>query len=148
KLKRYQGQLKDLIKGNFNSKDFHVKQLNGVQLNKAWASYSKKLDNENNKAFAIRNYNFIKEKNEFTTDDLIDIFNFYRLFGQKIDELIMNKIERKKILMFCYNYYTNYYNLKEKESIEKFLPRFKRVCVISVNLQLDDKEVREFYLDV
>lgn len=145
KNKYFQGALEDLIKGSFKKKKlglFRANQLNGIQLDSEWKKYSDRLS----KGHTIRNFSFSNSSiSKFSLEDLIDVFNFYRLYVSKIDELIVSKINRKELVEYCYKKYTECYSDFNNHTHEKYMKAFKRTSIFELNLRLTDDEVQSFY---
>jgi hypothetical protein len=141
KKKRFHGALEDLVKGTTNN-DLRPDVLNGIQLNNKW----KKFNEENPKAHAIKNIDFTaKDLSRFSLDELLDVFNFYRLFAKAIDKIALDRIDGKKFAEYLLSdYRLNYPDFKTVE-YDKFAVRFRRISQIRLNLTFPDDDVAKLF---
>lgn len=146
KNRRLQGAVEDLIKGKNPDGIFRVNQLNGTELNLHWRRYNKNLEDNNLKGYSIKSFDFAnKDISKFITLDLFDIFNFYRLYASKLDQLILSKIDRKHLLSYLKDCYVRNYGSVKEESLDKFKSRFVRTNKLELNLSLTDSEIVDLH---
>ncbi|MDO7846988.1 hypothetical protein Q5H92_11510 [Hymenobacter sp. M29] len=154
KSRRFQGALEYLIKGSF-SKDpdkrklFSDNQLNGKQLNAEWKKYVANLKSLGQKGYAVKTIDFAaKDISKVLLSDLFDVFNFYRLYAETIDEIIINKADRSKLLNFCKTKYDEFYPNVAGEDFESFSKKFGRISKIALNLTVEKHEAEKIYSGV
>ena len=145
--KRFQGAMEDLIKGKNTEKLFRSHQLNGTELNSHWKKHRENLRTNNQKGHTILNFDFTdKRLIGFSVEDLHDVFNFFRLYSKKLDQLILRNLNREELLKFCFDKYEkNYKSNLEKEKFAKYL---KRTCKFELNLEISESEIEALYNDV
>ncbi|WP_419699033.1 hypothetical protein [Mucilaginibacter sp. NFX135] len=141
KKRRYQGLLERLIKGTPDEK-LAANQLSGAALNNEWQSYVK----GQTKCHAVRNTDFTnKDLTRFGLPELIDVFNFYRLFAELIDSEVMGKQDRVKLLKYCHKCYKEFYNFPDDLLYESFAPKFLHICKLKLNLIPEQDEIKKYF---
>lgn len=149
KSKRFQGALKSLVTGkkkkdNFDTSDEQLRenQLNGTELNTHWNRYREDLIARNQKAYTVHSFNFAnRDLSVFSLTELLDVFNFYRLYASIIDGLVLSKVPKESLLNYCLIKHKEFYGQELESDFEKFKNRFKRSCIFALNINATDEEI-------
>ena len=150
KDRRFQGALESLTTGSFKkdkkNKLFRDNQFNGAELNLNWTQYKLMLKDRRLMGYKIESFDFsLRNASRFSTHDLIDVFNFYRLYAGRIDTVILQKIPRTSLLSFCLSKYEESYGNLKSNTFEQFSKQFGRICKFELNLKVDRIEIGNLY---
>jgi hypothetical protein len=149
--KRFHGVLELLTTGGFRRDKkkkhlFRERQLNGQELNLHWREHREALQKNITKGHKIQTFDFAsRDVSRFSLNDLIDVFNFYRLYAEKLDALIINKIQRQKLLDFCANKFSKTIGDKSNFTSEEFFKKINRIAKQELNLTLENAETTQLY---